>query len=541
MSNTFFEKSKEIANDFIQSIVFLDDKAYKGANKDNPAHDFDILKISKAFAREKKICATYRPESNSDIDNFKVIANKADIVVLDWQIEFSQSVEPGTEEEDASADEPRGIYTKEIIKSILFEESFIKNSLKLIIVYTGDIQYLKTISEEIYAEVFDSSEDYIFDSVNHIIHSSQFRILVRAKSAEVAFQGNKEKLEKYMVNYEDLPALVLSEFTHMTSGLLSNFALISLTTLRKNSSKILGLFSNEMDNAFLLHKLLLPNPNDANEQLIQNFSQSIEAMLNYINDNNSILSTDLIDIWLEETSINKTKKICKQDIVINTDFLKKWVKLGYNKAFFDLWEEKTYDIKQLNDLDKSLSKVAQEEGVKFLKDDNNPDEDSNFSILTLHKSNVKHTSSLPKLALGSIIKHIVTDEKTEYFLCIQAKCDSIRFENDRRFIFIELDVVQGNAKFNLLARNTDNDVLKFKYRNKSYDLKTFKFNPSEEKDTVFAKREENYHYFETVHNEKLIWLCDLKDMQAQRISNIIAAQISRVGLDESEWLRRFAN
>ena len=28
MSDAFFRKSKEIANDFIQSIVFLDDKAY---------------------------------------------------------------------------------------------------------------------------------------------------------------------------------------------------------------------------------------------------------------------------------------------------------------------------------------------------------------------------------------------------------------------------------------------------------------------------------------------------------------------------------
>ena len=73
MSNTFFEKSKEIANDFIQSIVFLDDKAYKTPDQLNTAHDFDALGISKVFAKENKICAVYRPESDEDIINFKLL------------------------------------------------------------------------------------------------------------------------------------------------------------------------------------------------------------------------------------------------------------------------------------------------------------------------------------------------------------------------------------------------------------------------------------------------------------------------------------
>ena len=57
MSDTFFDKSKAIANDFIQSVVFLDDKAYKGKDNENPNHDFDALKITQAFAKENKICA----------------------------------------------------------------------------------------------------------------------------------------------------------------------------------------------------------------------------------------------------------------------------------------------------------------------------------------------------------------------------------------------------------------------------------------------------------------------------------------------------
>jgi len=540
MSDTFFDKSREIANDFIQSIVFLDDKAYNSFDGVDSAHDFDALKISQAFAQEKKICAVYKPISKSDIECFKYISEKADVIILDWFIDIKEDINNEIADQDAEDDEVRGKYTMSIIEYIF---SYLKDneSLKLIIIYTGEID-LEGITLSVYEKLH--SMDITLKKDLCKIENDYVKILVKAKVGSEE-DGNKfnhlQKLQPMLTKYEDLPKVILDEFTLLTHGVISNFALKSLTLIRKNSFRLLKLYNNKLDNAFLLHKLLLPNPNDANEQLIENFSQSIEAMLNYINDNNSVLSTDLVDSWLEEISINKTKKICKQDVEINTDFLKKWLKLGYAKTFSELWKEKNHEITKLKKLDSSLSDLAKHEGVKFLKDDNDSDEDANFSILTLHKSNVKHSSSVPKLALGSIIKHIVTDVKTEYFLCIQAKCDSIRFENNRRFIFIELDVIEGDNNFNLLARNTDNDVLKFKYRNKSYDLKTFKFNPSEEKDSVFAKREEDYHYFETIHNEKLIWLCDLKDMQAQRISNIIAAQISRVGLDESEWLRRFAN
>lgn len=541
MSNPFFEKSKIIANDFLQSIVFLDDRAYSKPEdpNQNSIHDLDALEITKIFSKSKQICAVYDPETLEDLAHFEEISKKSDVLILDWFINISDICDTSVDlESDAVDNDIRGIHTKRIISNLISQNN--AESLKLILVYTGETDLIDILNQ-----IVSLSENSNLDEDNFVVYIGKLKILVRAKDNNSDGEDTRfkhlPKSQKMILSYSNLPSFILDEFTKMTCGLLSNFALLSLTSLRQNSSKLLALFSKEMDNAFLLHKLLLPNPNDANDQLIQNFSQTIEAMLNYINDSESILSSDLVESWLEELNINVTKKICKKDVEINTAFLKKWLKIGYSKTFDELWIENNYEINQLKDLDKSLSKVTKEEGVKFLKEDNNPEEDTNFSILTLHKSNIKNFSYLPKLALGSIVKHIVNEDKTEYFLCIQAKCDSIRLEKDRRFIFIELDVVQGNASFNLLTRNTNNDVLKFRNRNKSYDLKTFKFKPSNEKDTVFAKPEGSYHYFETIHNEKLIWLCDLKDMQAQRISNIIASQISRVGLDESEWLRRWSN
>ena len=165
MNNTFLDKSKEIANDFIQSIVFLDDKAYKSIDEAKPDNDFDSLRITQSFAKEKKVCAVYQPGSEVDIENFKSISNKADVVVLDWEINFPKEVKPGSEEED-DHDEPRGIYSKSVIKSTLFEGDQPKKSLKMILVYTGDFTILRNIIQEIHREVFNAKESCVLDEEN---------------------------------------------------------------------------------------------------------------------------------------------------------------------------------------------------------------------------------------------------------------------------------------------------------------------------------------------------------------------------------------
>lgn len=533
MSDTFFEKSKELANEFIQSIVFLDDKAYKDANKDNPAHDLNIFKISQAFAKENKICAIYRPESKSDIDNFKQIANKADIVVLDWQIEFAQIVEPGTEEEDAPADEPRGIYTKEIIKSILFEENCIKNSLKLIIVYTGDIQYLKAISEEIFSEVFASSKDYIFDSENHIIQCSQFKILVRAKSAEIAFEANRDKLEKHMLNYEDLPEYILTEFTYMTSGLLSNFALMSLTTLRKNSSKILGLFSKEMDGAYLGHKAVIPKQEDAEDLLVELFGDSIKDLL-YYSKVNINLRNNFIESWIEEKIIEEDFQFLKHKFNRNHTVLKNILQSkeeNVKNRFTNIFIETNAQLKN-HLFDNPIKIFTNNDDIEEVEN-----YDKRFSKLTHHKSLFIPKNTDPRLTLGTLIK---STKNENYYICIQQKCDSVRIpkENERKFLFIPLHISDG--KFDIITP----DGIKLKKNKDTFSLKTIKFLCTNELGIIQAEKDEDSKYifkqiYDTPSDEQFEWVLDLKDLHSQRIIIDYTSQLSRVGLDESEWHRRY--
>lgn len=533
MSDVFFEKSKGIANDFIQSVVFLDDKAYKDKDKENPNHDFDALKITQAFAKENKICAVYNPESDSDIENFKSIANKSDVVILDWQIVFQSNFEDGSEEEDAP-DDPRGIYTLDILKYILEDVSINKEGLKLIVVYTGETN-LNEITDKIFDELNIIKTDLKKESCQ--VYSSNVKILVRAKSSvEEDEEDNKfnhlVELKDKIVKYKDLPNFVLVEFTKMTSGLLPNFALMSLNILRKNSSKILGLFSKEMDSAFLGHKATIPKQEDAEDLLIELFGDSVKDLLFYFNINVE-LREKLIESWIDEA-------IQEEDYPIEQKTFKRTVQLTK-----DLLNSSEEDIKKRfhSLLDSSLSNREKDNltnnstalYTNLINRNESENKDKMFSKLTHHKSLFIPKNIEPKLSLGTLVK---SNKNEIYYICIQQKCDSVRIKKDeeRKFLFIPLTV--SDNKFDVLTP----DGTKLKKNKNSFSIRTIKFVCPDDSGIIVAIKDKDKFIFKqkytTSEDEQFEWILDLKDLHSQRIIIDYTSQLSRVGLDESEWHRK---
>lgn len=451
---------------------------------------------------------------------------------MDWQIVFPQIVEKGSEEEDARRDDPRGMYTKDIITSILFEDKQVRNALKLIIVYTGDFTILKDITEEIYKEVFDSSANYLLDKENCSIQSSEFRILVRAKKAEISNDFNKEKYESKMVSYDEIPSFILDEFTKMTSGLMSDFALMSLSTLRKNSSKILGLFSKEMDSAYLGHKATIPKQEDAEDLLIELFGDSVKDLLFYFNINTQ-LRENLIESWIDET-------IEEEDYTIGNKIFKR--KIQTVKSLLNSSEESIEQRFSL--LDSTLSNNNKKELVNnstalFTNVGNRNDsenKDKMFSKLTHHKSLFIPKNTEPKLSLGSLVK---SNKNDIYYICIQQKCDSVRIVKDeeRKFLFIPLTV--SDNKFDVLT----SDGIKLKKNRDSFSIRTIKFVCNDDSGVILAKKNEEDKFifkqkYTTQEDEQFEWILDLKDLHSQRIIIEYTSRLSRVGLDESEWHRK---
>ena len=545
MNNAFFEISKTVANDFLQSIVFVDDRAFASAEvKGN--HDFDAYSITKSFAEKQKVCAIYSPRTVQDIDHLAQLAKKADITVLDWQINLvDEPVPAGKEEEDANEVDPRGPHTLKIVNEILADPITGLGTIKLILVYTGEIA-LQAITNEIHNSVArlglaGLKQDFCEVSTDNI------KILVIAKPDNLA-EGEPESRFKHnpefnarIKRYEELPEFILEEFTKLTSGLLSNFVLKSLTIIKNNSFKLLSLYNKGLDIPFLSHRLLLDNQDDSKDQLIEIFADSIHALL-YYNDSKENLSLDNIKNWVDTQRFSKQISTCGKDFIIDNSFIKKWAEENFIEAVCEQWNSRGYG--QISDenkrtIAKKLTGLSEKESSLLLVEDGVNPKDVEYSILTHHKSIFKPASISPRLTLGAIVK----GSKTGYWVCIQQRCDSVRVDDIRRFLFLPLHI--SDKKFHFITR----DGIKLRLSKKSYHLRTIKFMGIMGEGTVKAVEVNGRLVFEPYYknghgdysvdkDEVYEWVLDLKDLHAQRIAHEFATELSRVGLDESEWLRR---
>ncbi|WP_190809536.1 response regulator receiver domain [Flagellimonas sp. S3867] len=546
MSSTFFESSKEIANDFLQSIVFIDDRAF--LNEDPNHHEFDAQQITRIFANSKKVCAVYNPESLEDINNLALLAKKTDITVLDWQINIAEEeVKVENEEEDADNDDPRGPHTRKIIRGILSDPLTGKGSLKLIVIYTGELD-LPGITDEIFNDL-QALEIQGLQKGDCCVFTTNIKILVAAKpasndgSGKPKFKHNPE-LNSKVINYDELPDFILTQFTELTSGLLTNFVLQSLTAIRNNTFRLIKLYKKELDPSFLSHRLLLTNPEDSKEQVIEILSHSIQAILNYNETGEAVSSSNIFE-WIDTKKFEEKLEIIKdKKLVISGDFIKDWITTNFVEACKKQWvangfsDEQHAPIGKFVKRERELYKTASEFFIGQPADDI----DSEFSILTHHKSNLKQPSSLPRLTLGTLVKQLPLekDQEERFFLCIQARCDSVRLGELRKFLFLPLEKVDRDSKFHFVTED-NSEFIRLNIVKDAFELRTIKFQPSEKNQVVQAEESKSQFYFKSNHDEHFQWLADLKDAHAQREANNFAAKISRVGLDESEWLRRWGN
>lgn len=543
MSTVFFERSKEIADGFLQSIVFLDDKAF-GNNavvdsiQNNSQHEFDSSKISKVFAKEKKICAVYTPMTTLDIADFKEISKKADVVILDWFIEIPTEAIGGDLTDDVQEEDPRGQYTKQIINELISTSG--NAGLKLIIVYTGE-DILDDIANDIYGHILCYKEQFELMDKHCEIRSPNIRILVRAKYSggerDTRF-SQRPHLRDKVLRYEDLPCFILNELTSMTSGLLSNFALLSLTTIRNNSHKILSLFSKELDAAYMGHKALLPLQNDSEDLLLKLFGDTISDLLHYASISQQV-QKELIDAWIDSNienenislntkTIHRTQDLLKTLLHSDNEDIEKRFEDAFRNDKLNKSEIRPYRESKTTELFLNLAAQSKKDSVNL-----------EFARLTHYKSLFIPQNVPPKLTLGTIVKSSIHPEN--YYVCIQQRCDSVRLKIDeeRKFLFLPLTKTEG-GKFQVITP----EGIKLVLDKKSYSMKTIKFKCNCAEGEVKGNKNANGKYiFSQIYDtdEKYEWVLDLKDLHSQRIVTNYVSSLARVGLDESEWLRIAGN
>lgn len=541
--NTFTELSENVTNNFIQNIIFIDDKAYNNGPVDQ--HEFDAQEVTKIFSKKGKICAVYKPQVVSDLDYLTSIAKKSDVTILDWQIvlneETSENDEFQDDEADAEEDDVRGVYTKRIITSLLSDVET-QNCVKLILIYTGEVD-LPNIALEIKKSLFEQNIEgfLIKDDDPCSVVSNNCKIMVLSKSNGGTGRPHLPALADRIKRYDELPDFISLQFTKMTSGLLSNFAMESLAEIRRNFHHILTLFSKDLDAAYLAHQSLLPNALDANELLVQLLSDTFSSIIKY-KDLNHFLDEDKIKLWLDENIEGGEGTLYLKDgEADNVRYLKNSdVLISLLKSHPDVMEKYCDAIVSCDG-----SKIAKAK-IKFLMshyattlftevgmiDSVN----KQFAKLCYHRSAIFSPGHLPFLSLGTVVKS--TLDNGCYYICIQQRCDSVRIDDGecRRFLFISLEQVNDGA-FNFLTP----DGVKLKINKSTYSLRTIKFSGTQ--GVALAKVSDHKKYFEPTYYsqeypERFEFIVELKELYAQQIVEEYSSSLSRVGLDEPEWVRR---
>ena len=548
MTDNFERFSNGIANDFLQSVVFIDDKAYSAVDGADVQHDFDAQEITRSFASNKKICSVFQPEQEEDIQLFSDIATKADVTVLDWQIIINQqpdaisadSADSADDEEDAEEDDIRGIYTKNIIGNLLSSASS-QNSLKLILVYTGETN-LANIAVEILADLNDRQITgfYLSEEDDCCVVSKSCKILIRAKSNGGDGRGrHNPALRDKEVTYQQLPEFINNEFSKMTNGLLSNFTLQALTVIRKNFFQILNVFSKKLDAAYLTHKSLLPNINDANELLVELLGDTFTSILRAEKLHN-IINQEVVEQWIEhyiddeqrqklDTSGNPTGQFFNR----NKDILKSLL------VSSDDVKKKITDALVASGISATNAKKNYKKYAFSLFHQNGEDESVNkdFALLCQHKNLIKFDAHTPILSLGTVVQS--SNDEGTYYVCIQQRCASVRVDDStaRRFLFLSLSVIEGSGKFDFLTPGGQ----KLKLDKSIYDMRTVKFSGSDDGTVKVTTNSEGMYFLPYYHSEEMTekfqFIFELKDLYSQRIVAQYSSSLSEVGLDEPEWVR----
>lgn len=540
--SVFTDLSKNIVCDFLHNVILADDRiefnsgalpsAIVMPTRENIADSsktpeinisekaINVKPILDEFVAKGIPCSFLTLNNTEQPELYIKNLKKSDALILDWQV-----------------DSDEGEFILQVLEKLFKDDA---NSLRVILIYTGFTD-LKSIIKKI-TDTFPEIPFVTESTHGCSIQNGSTIISVYAKTK----LSVDPALAYRFVDEKQLVEALITEFTSITSGLVSNVALKSISVIRENTHKLLSLFNKDLDPAFLAHRGSLPVVDDAGDLLKESIVNSIKAILdyNYIEKDCSFKPIaqwiNSFEFSVKEIQINKKDKLklSKSEII-------KWQKDGFPKMLKEIWGIQLpgiiYEEKKNKNLFNDIHKSALSYFLPVEIENNYLEE--KFSILTHHKSNYANPSYTPRLTLGTIIQG---QNSKKYWLCVQQKCDSVRLEGKpRRFLFLPLENCEGNQIFNFIIP-TDASFQKVKVNNETHSLRTIKFTGNIDGSVHARKYGKSKKYIFTQYykdkkkDENFIWVLDLKDAHAQRIANAYAAKLSRVGLDESEWLRRWS-
>jgi len=543
-SASFSEWSKDVAAEFLANVMIVDDRARLSAGDEsvkptalvapprqgatvpargetgvsvaNGAHSLYAKALIDEFARHGIICGVFCP-AEGQIDSFPKdffsVIERADVVILDWVLHEYKNGEKALE----------------ILRELQRATKKEKGRARLVIIYSGEndlLQIVAAIRKEL--KVGEETDSYT-------VQAGPIRVTVYAKEESRVVEEHKAR----KIKEADLPNTAISEFSLMTGGLVSNVALKSLAVLRANTHQLLSTFSRTLDAPYITHRTLLL-PEEASDHIVPLIVAEIQSILEDERVG-QLAGFSNISRWLkyqvdrglefsiqhtnEQASFKGMKFLLKRGVsqVAVEEIFKS------HKKFADglLRSPKNAARQVVSTLTERLTLPAERSIV------------SNQDLAMLMSIRSRYSTPPPVLRLGSIVLE-TRGKNSEFLLCVQPLCDSVRINKERSFPFLPLKKVSESAACDFLIKDRGG-ILRFALRSKPFEARMVTFKPAKTEREIVARTAKTGRFFKASSGQSTYrWIADLKSDHAQRVANDYAYEISRVGLTESEWLRKIS-
>lgn len=484
----------------------------------------DAERLTKAFAQRGLVCAILRPEnSEKRLDTTLAAARRADLTVLDWEIHADG-----------------GATACSIIRDLVVDASSppgVQRSLRLIAIYSGETD-LRSIIPQI-ATAFKSEPAIAgFTSDGDFTLRNGFvRIVVLAKSGRQFSKVPDVALQSRVVTIDQLPQRLIAEFTTLTRGIVPQVLLASLAALRNNTPRLLGRLRADLDPGYLWHRAALLQPSEAQDHLVNAIAGEFRTVLEDERVG-SYAGIDTLERWAREQTEPDINKDFAADFASESTVTPEDVRLLLELGSSDENVKKKFQTFANNCAAKKKRFIV--DPLAGFAESKEKATRSNERFAELLSLETRYGGWPPRLTLGAIIRG-GDKGNPRWLLCIQPRCDSIRIKGVTNFPFLPL--TNDPAAFGILVPNDERGCHRLHVARKVRDITILSFNVPDGQDRVTAEvRKSTAGNPEFVFVDEAMteytWVADLKTDYAQRIVQELASDFSRVGLTESEWLRR---
>lgn len=473
-------------------------------------HPLASKELTDAFADLGIACGVLAPLKDDKLirDRLLRVAARADLVVLDWDLHRD-----------------KGATALELMKALLDQDaSAERRRLRIIAVYTGQTG-LPSIMQRI-RKGLDVSEDHVSrDGLT--LTTENVRIVAYSKVLGATGRTNPPTRE---VAEKDLPARLVAEFSALSCGLVPGVALAALAAVRNETHRMLHALRAEMDLGYLGHRVASSFPPDTEQHLVDVVAAELASILT---DGAVGGKADIgvIREWLDQEYANTPPLNCGSALdpekTVGRDDLERMLTVGLGR------DEALTGYSGEGMSKTALKRIRRQAAQLFTNSAGNAETSSNvFAIRMALRTLYQRPTRL--LQLGTIVLH-----RSEFLVCVQPRCDSIRIDpgTARGFPFLPFEPAVPGGRHDYVVEHPDGSgALRLRLHTKPFALRTYDFEP-DENGSVSARLVTGRWKFSGRGNRSFEWVADLKPDFAHRVAVDLAAELARVGLDESELVR----